>query len=155
MTLFGIITKTYIKRKDNLWRKCMQIYLKRTLPDAHLQTIVETSSKTIFLWAFWKFCNSYYQSLHSCKCRIQHVMHLHFLYQLRIKCCFYFSKQMKLKIAILTHIKPIFPIGFLLLFVHSQHNRLWNDVIQSINPTWTGGTINPDSNRFLKWINQE
>ena len=68
--------------------------------------------KRIFLWPFWKNFNSYcYQSLLSCKCRIQHITRLHL-------------KQMKLKISISTHIEPIFPIGFLLLRVHSQHNTL-------------------------------
>ena len=62
---------------------------------------------------------------------------------------------MKLKIPIFTQIKPIFPIGFLLLCVHSQHNRPWNDVMDSVTPTQTGGTMNPHLNTFLKCDNQE
>ena len=39
---------------------------------------------------------------------------------------------MKLKIPILTHTGPIFSIGFMLLRVHRQPNRLWNDITQNI-----------------------
>ena len=58
-----------------------------------------------------------------------------FLVSIKNKALFYFSKQMKLKILILAHIEPIFPIGFFLLCVHSQYNRLWNDVMQSVTQT--------------------
>ena len=84
--------------------------LIRTLPDTHLQThlFVGKQPKNQFFGEFSENFVSYcYQSLLSCKCRSQRITYLHFLYQLRIKCCFYFSKQTKLKIPVLTHIEPI------------------------------------------------
>ena len=36
------------KCKDSLWRKCLQIYLKRTLPYTHLQILVDKQPKKQF-----------------------------------------------------------------------------------------------------------
>lgn len=40
----------------------------------------------------------------------------------RINCYHYFSKIMKLNIPVLTHITPMFQLGFTLLRVYSHHD---------------------------------
>lgn len=136
------------------WKKLLYTHLQAFVgqqPNKHFSCSQQLLiSKRSFAWA------------HSSAPPVS-ILLLLFLLQLRIKCYFYFSKQMKLKIqmenVILTHIKPIFLLTFILQCVLSHHNnsrmivwRVWHMLLCLCK---TGSTINPDSNSGWKWVDQD